>query len=115
MKKNKAPPKKWGRAQTKRPNSPVAVAPVKPGQPTRTTKASLLNNPLVKKKTRRLVMRNRRVFKDICRIVYRDLLFVAKGVVWTAVKHHDEIIQVILLLLAMFLEYHVHAWPLLHH
>ena len=42
-------------------------------------------------------------------------MFVGNSALWITIKHHDELIQIILLLVIMFLEYRLHARFLLPH
>jgi len=106
----KPPPKKMGGSQAKCPRSSGQAAPVKPHKQAGATKS----NKTVKR-TSSLLKRNWRVIKDIWSTAYHDLMFVGNSALWITIKHHDELIQIILLLVIMFLEYRLHARFLLPH
>jgi len=119
---NKSPPKIRGRAQTKRPNSPEPVAPIKLGQQTGATKSSSQYPKRVRKqKTSHLAMRNWLVFKDLCWVFYHDVLFAARGTVRMVITQHVKIIDIVLLLVQIALsvklislEHQIYALSLLH-
>jgi hypothetical protein len=107
--KNKASPKKNGRAQTNRLNSPGSVTPSKPRKPQGVTKSSLQNAIKIKHETRQLAKHNLRVLKEFWWVAYQDILFVGKGAVGITMRHSDEVIQIALLLIAMVLQWHIHS------
>jgi hypothetical protein len=109
MNSNKAPPKRRGRAQACSPNSPHAVAPQKPTKPAGATKNPHPNKPDDKTKIRRLAAINWYLSKEYCRVVYHDPWLVARVTLWIILRFHGEIIQIILLLIAMILQYRIHA------
>jgi hypothetical protein len=106
----KPPPKIRGGVQANGSNSRQLVVPT-PRQQLRTTKSKPTKR-FEKQKTRQLAKRNWRVFKDFWWVVYHDLLFVGNGAAGIVVKRHDEIIQIALLLVVIFLKHHINASPL---
>jgi hypothetical protein len=112
--KNKASPKKIGRAQTKRLNSPEPVTTGQPRQQPGATKSSR-KNLKIKQKTRRLLKRNLRVLKEFWWVAYQDILFVGRGAVGITMRHNDEIIQIVFLLITMYLQWHIHSAEQIHH
>ena len=109
----KPPPKIGAGAQAKGSNPRQSVV-LTPKQQLRTTK-SKSNKWFEKQKTRQLAKRNWRVLKEFCWLAYHDLLFVGKRTVWITGKYHDELIRIVLLIVASFLEYHLDATLLFHH
>jgi hypothetical protein len=112
----KTSPKTNGEAQTKCPSPPRSEIPRKPSQQTGTSKGKSSQSPtgVEKKKMHQLAKRNLRLLQDFWWVAYHDMLFVGRGAVWITMKHHDELIQIILLTVAMFLEYRLHAMSLFH-
>ena len=115
---NKPPPKKMGGVRAKRPNSPVPVTPIKPRQQSGETKLNCTTKLPEKHKARHLKKSWQDSLADywnLFRAFYHNPIDASKLALWIALKHHDELIQIGLLLIAMFLEYRLHAAFLLHH
>ena len=116
--RNKAPPKKMGRARAKCPNSPVAVTPATPRQQTGVTKSKPTTKLPEKHKPRqpkKVQQRFRTYFWRLCFLFYKQWISVSKATLWITMKYHDEAVHIILLLVIIYLEYYVHAAALLHH
>jgi hypothetical protein len=94
--------------KTKNPNSPVSVAPISFANRAVATKAKL-NKKARKQKTRQLLHRNKRVFKDFCDVTYHDWLFLAKPVGHIGLKYHEPIIRIALALAEFYVIWHAHV------
>ena len=103
--------KSKGGAQAHSLSPAQGVAPLKPIKHAGTTKIESENE----QKTRQWIAIHWSVFKVFCRVFYHDLLLVRKGVVWIVLTRHDELLQIVMLLIVLILEYRIHSAHLFHH
>lgn len=95
--------------------SPLTSAALpKPRKPAGTTKIKS-DFDQKKQKTRQWITLHARVFKEICHVAYHDMLLICNMIVWITLTRHDELIQIIMLLIVLALEYKLHAILLLQH
>lgn len=98
---NRPPPKTKKIVKAKRSDTPGSFVQLKLVEQIGKTR---LPNQILQEKTRKLAKHNLRVFKYLWRVFTLNLSYVAKGLLWMIVIHHDLLIQIALLSVAIFLE-----------
>ena len=99
MKKNKAPPKKIGRARTKRPNPPAPATPIKPRQQSRVAKK------IRDKKVRVFEKNNPRYLNELYLSAYHKACWMCKSAGRTVVLYGEEF-HTILRFVVIILEFY---------
>ena|ERR1035438_1334279 len=101
-------------AQARSSSSLGAIVLLKPSEPAGTTKFIFQKRSFEKHKTRQLIRDHWHVLKELCHVFYHDMLLLGRMIVWIATTRRDELMQIVLLLIIMYLQYRIHTESLLH-
>lgn len=101
-------------AQARSSSSPGSIVLPKPCEQAGATKFKFQKRPFEKHKTRQLIRDHWHVLKELCHVFYHDMLLLGRVIVWFATTRRDELMQIVLLLIIMYLQYRIHTESLIH-
>lgn len=101
-------PKKKSGIRAKSPNPAQSVAPLKPSEHAGTTKNNS-RRPSKEQTLRQWRKNHIALLKALRLVVYQNTILVARAMVWIIRTRHEEIIQILMLLLVIYLQHQAHT------